>query len=525
MDKIKEKNDLCIKILNEAILNNISIQNVLRKYNIKNKDFIRDHYRRGIFYVTKNLLDKDSFNEFKNLYLEYKSNKHNISNIVNSSNDELFIARSNNDNKILFYKFKLNNKELILSKDDIERIYKLYTNYGAGISRKNIVPYFTTLSLSDISKIIKLLNITKDSMPIPPHIMEDEKENNIIDKLYEDKESLIREKYYKDQFKEIEKRYINLVKENEDLKNLKEGVHDLIKDYLVKESIVKSNIELSELSHSKARALVIHLSDMHVGASVPNESIYDNEYNMDVIMSRMNKIIDMIRREAAIYGKFSCIVINNLGDSLDGYNNQTCRGGRYLPQNMTNKEQMINFIESIVYLVGSINNLDLADSIMYKSVGDSNHDGDFGYAANFALCTILNSKFDNVHAAVFDKPIGHYNLGYHTYILFHGKDSSDMKSNMPLTIDNRTENFINEYLNAKINNDVISSNSKIHFIKGDLHNSATTYGKQFRYKSVGSFFGSSKWVHSNFGNTKACVDYDIISLTNDYLLEGRIILN
>ena len=530
MNKTKEKNEYCITIIQEALNRGISIQEVLREQGIKNKDFVRDHYRRGVSLIKKGVLSQDDFRKVSELYNEYKSKLRNPNSKTKTNTNKLYLIRSKDDSKIVFYKFILNNTEKLLSRDEIERIYKLYSDYGAGISKKNILPYFTTLTLNEVNDIIKLLNLTKQSIPAPPHVIEEKDVDEIVSGVYGNKESLIRERYYKDQYKELEKGYVNLVKENEDLRNLKEGMQDIVKEYLVKEKIIKNDISLKDLSYSKARALVIHLSDMHIGADVPLESIYDNTYNIDVVISRMNKIIDMIRREVAIYGKFSCIVINNLGDSLDGINGQTCRGGHQLPQNLTNKEQMRYFIESITYLINSINSLGLADSIMYKAVGSSNHDGDFGYAANFALCTILNSKFDNVHAKVFDKFIGTYNIGVHTYILCHGKDEVDMKRNMPLVLDSRTENFINEYINTKryddsISDEYITKGNRIHFVKGDLHNSATTYGKQFRYKSVGSFFGSSKWVHSNFGNTKACVDYDIISLTNDYMLEGRIILN
>ena len=92
-----------------------------------------------------------------------------------------------------------------------------------------------------------------------------------------------------------------------------------------------------------------------------------------------------------------------------------------------------------------------------------------------------------------------------------------MFKNLPLTINDKTENQINEFIEYnKITGD-------IYFVKGDLHQTATTYAKKFRYKSVGSFFGSSEWIHKNFGNTPPVVDYDII-LDKD-VLEGRILFN
>ena len=91
-----------------------------------------------------------------------------------------------------------------------------------------------------------------------------------------------------------------------------------------------------------------------------------------------------------------------------------------------------------------------------------------------------------------------------------------MFKNFPLILDTNTENKINNYLDA------FNLSGKINFIKGDLHQSATTFGKRFRYKSVGSFFGSSEWIMQNFGFTKAVCDIDI--LINDQILETQILL-
>ena len=142
-------------------------------------------------------------------------------------------------------------------------------------------------------------------------------------------------------------------------------------------------------------------------------------------------------------------------------------------------------------------------------------DGDFGYATNIALEAILTHK--GVDCTIFDKFIGEFNVGDTTFVLCHGKDNKDMFKNLPLTLDVKTENFINEYLDNK----QIFGN-KVVFVKGDLHQSATTYGRRFTYKSVGSLFGSSEWIHKNFGNTPACTDYSIVDGAK--IIDGRIVL-
>ena len=139
-----------------------------------------------------------------------------------------------------------------------------------------------------------------------------------------------------------------------------------------------------------------------------------------------------------------------------------------------------------------------------------------GYIANKALIASLEVLNPQIKSIIFDKFIDFFTVNKHTFILCHGKDAVDMFKNMPLTLNVKTENQINEFI------DYNQLSGNIHFIKGDLHQSATTYGRRFRYKSVGSFFGSSAWMHKNFGLTLPSVDFDI--LKDDTIFETKLIL-
>lgn len=97
-------------------------------------------------------------------------------------------------------------------------------------------------------------------------------------------------------------------------------------------------------------------------------------------------------------------------------------------------------------------------------------------------------------------------------------DSSELFKGLPLTIDKnpKVENQLTQLLDNKFNVNYA------HIIKGDLHQSATTFGNRFRYRSVGCMLGSNDWSGANFGDCKSMVDYDIVQ--NDDILEGRIYL-
>lgn len=428
---------------------------------------------------------------------------------------EIKIER-NDDNKITGYSFKVyirDKQPLIgnLSRDEMQLIHRMYSNYGSSITQKEISRFFPEYSLEDFKRILRAFSITKASSPFAPHIIEENSKEELLEMQFREKENDFLRSYEAEKVKQTEAQLRKYMKENQDLK-----------DQLRNFSVLVEGIDVSGLSKfipatnvKEDRDLIIWLSDMHVGASVSGYSIYANEYDKDEIENRFQTLAQQITREALTFGSFSNVIVCNLGDSLDGYDGQTTRGGHQLAQNMNNKDQLKCFIEVMTKFMTTLAEEVPCGSLSYYCVGESNHDGDFGYSANIALQYILQSM--NIEATIFDKFIGEFVLGGTTYILCHGKDNKDMFKNLPLTLDVKTENFINEYLdNRGIKGNVV-------FAKGDLHQSATTYGRRFTYKSVGSLFGSSEWIHKNFGNTPAACDYSIVDVSGN-MLDGRIVL-
>lgn len=399
-----------------------------------------------------------------------------------------------------------------LTRDEMNMVFRMYSNYGSGITQREVSRFFPDYSLIDFKRILRAFNITKASAPFAPHVIEENDKDKLMEMQFREKENDFLRSYEAEKVKYTESQLKKYMKENQELKGQLTNFSGLL-----------DNIDLSNLHkwqssprHKEDRDLIIWLSDMHIGASVSGNSIYSNDYNQVEVGRRLNMLVQHLKQDCLAFGNFNNIIVCNLGDSLDGYNAQTTRGGHALPQNMNNKEQLKCFIEVMVEFMANIAEEIPCGSLSYYCVGESNHDGDYGYAANVALCHILESM--DIEATVFDKFIGEFILNGTNYILCHGKDNTDMFKNLPLTLDVKTENFINEYLDSK----GIKGNAV--FIKGDLHQSATTYGRRFTYKSVSSLFGSSAWIHKNFGNTLAGCDYSIVDAAGN-MLDGRIILN
>lgn len=391
----------------------------------------------------------------------------------------------------------------ILSREDLEKIYSYYSKDGFNYTCKQISKFFLNLSPRDLKNIFKTFNITKDCCPLPPHLLEELcpedaklrilkiKESSLVKSVVSDSES-----YYKSRVVEMQSEII-------DLKNQLESYSSIISDAELEKIIPYKQDCITSKECNNIRHMVIYLSDMHIGAFVNNEGVYSNTYDENETRRRLTKIIDKI-----IEINPTEITVFNLGDAIDGFDNGTTRRshGQILPQNMSNKEQVTVFIKLMWEFFNNIIALNLKVPINFISVSESNHGGAAEFTAVFALSKMLEHR--GVSVKISDRPIDSVEIENTNVIFLHGYDSKNQFKNFPLTVNDRVESFFSEYI---IRNELSKKGKDILIVKGDLHQSATTQAKCFIYKSVGSLFGSSNWIHSNFGQTPWGCDYSIFT--------------
>lgn len=423
------------------------------------------------------------------------------------------IIRSND--KVSFYQFRICIKDKpdftgVLSRQDMELIHNMYSSQGGNVQVRTLAREFPQFSLNQMKQILRAFSITKASLPIAPHQLEEMTPDQASIYTLNIKEKVYLKKLEEEKIKRNEIKVKELTKELLDLKEKFTDAKEIINGY--KPTKYDLNIDIDSKTEN---TLLIVLSDMHVGAYTSDYSIYANPYNQEELHKRLTKVVERI----STINNIQSIVVLNLGDSLDGYNGETTRGGHSLPQNMNNKEQVKTFLDEMIYFFGLITKFNLP--IRYYCVGEANHCGDFGWLANEKLASMLEVLYPTqVTPIIFDNFINHFRIGDTTIICCHGKDAGEMFKNYPLTIDLKTENVFNEYIDYnKINT------PNIIVVKGDLHQSAITYAKRFTYWSVGSIYGSSEWIHKNFGNTKAFCEYGILNHKFNDLTTNRIQLN
>jgi hypothetical protein len=436
--------------------------------------------------------------------------------IVRDSSKTIQIG-SENVGQITNYKYKIlvRDKPTIegsLSREEVDLMFRLYSAEGSNLTQRSVSRYFPSFTFQDFKKVLRAFNITKASSPLAPHVIEEKPKEELAKLTFENKENDYlryleqnRTKLTEVKLREMTGKYYDL---KQQIADFKEFIGDLNFDI---------KIEFKKPEKTNEKTIIVYLSDMHIGAAVSPYSIYENEFSFETATKRLQRIYEKIVDLAVTTGATN-IIVCNIGDTLDGYNGETTRGGHALPQNMNNKDQFKNFLKMMTQFFADISTSGFFSSIKYIAVDGGNHDGDFGYMANKALEGILGILNPEINVTIFEKYIEYFRVDNHTFVVCHGKDAKDVFKNMPLVINDKTENQINEFLDY---NAIYGKN--VHFIKGDLHQSATTYANRFRYKSVASFFGSSEWIHKNFGNTKAAVDIDIID--GDSILETRLVLN
>ena len=268
----------------------------------------------------------------------------------------------------------------------------------------------------------------------------------------------------------------------------------------------------------KDNELSLHLyhSDMHIGAEVSSNSLYTNNYSLDVVFDRLQQVRNMVHQKVDTFGVMDTLVMFDLGDMLDGQDGKTTRGGHHLPQNMNNREQFEGAIQAYKEHISSLVNSGVAEKFVFYATSNDNHSGNFSYYALRAIAEWCRAKYPQVRVTIQTKFIDVYEYGRHSFMISHGKDEQFMKHGMPKYLDKKTEIYIKDYIEH------YNLEGYLHFIKGDLHQDCIDFCNKFRYRNTLSLFGSSEWIFTNIGYGRAGLSYDIVDKDSKDVMEGRI---
>jgi hypothetical protein len=288
------------------------------------------------------------------------------------------------------------------------------------------------------------------------------------------------------------------------IEQVSESFEDILSKYTT-ETI--KPVKTSKIAVKKA--IKVTTSDDHLGLE-PNpdgNALYQYEYGADVYKGSMDKVFNSVIKEYDTHGKFDLLLLDNLGDEQDGWNGLTTRGGHHLPQNMTNAEVFDCVVDTKVKILCNLVEANVANKIILRKVVNDNHSGDFGLIINKAVEKIINRIYssDVVKIENIERFIEHRTYGKHCFLLTHGKDAKQMFKGLPLNLDPKTINYVNDYINF-----YNIKSEFIHLEKGDLHQIGYQKCSTFDYRNFMSFAPPSSWVQHNFGNSYSGYSIQVI---------------
>ncbi|MFD1292622.1 hypothetical protein ACFQ5N_02130 [Lutibacter holmesii] len=270
---------------------------------------------------------------------------------------------------------------------------------------------------------------------------------------------------------------------------------DLTEDYIA--NAVKKYIQPIKLPQPKKMEspLVDRLiyTDAHIGMT-PNKdgfALYGGKWDEEELLQHLNETVAFIVSEQ----QGNKLIIDELGDFVDGWDGETVRKGHKLPQNMDNQQMFDVGLKFKVLLIDAL--VHYYSEIEVHNICEDNHAGAFGYVINAAFKNIVELKYKNVTVVNHRKFINHYFCGDHCFVISHGKDSHALKFGFKPHLDPKQIEKIDQYLKQ---NGIYKKADYIEFSKGDSHQMLFDYctSDDFDYMNYPAYSPSSEWVQTNF---------------------------
>ncbi|NRA92821.1 MAG: hypothetical protein HRU26_09070 [Psychroserpens sp.] len=234
-------------------------------------------------------------------------------------------------------------------------------------------------------------------------------------------------------------------------------------------------------------------TDVHIAmdTNAKGTSMYASPWSKEVIL----RTIKDMAYKAIDCKRSNTIVVDELGDFLDGFNGYTTRGGHKLPQNMTDEEAFDLGVEVKMEIADIL--LSSFEHVIFNNICNDNHAGSFGYFVNSAFKSIIERKYGSrVACNNYRNFINHYVINDIAMVITHGKDEDTLKFGFKPILDSKGLEKIDQY--AKVNG--LYKHAKIVFSKGDSHQAMfdMATSDDFYYFNYPALSPSSQWVQNNF---------------------------
>jgi hypothetical protein len=240
-------------------------------------------------------------------------------------------------------------------------------------------------------------------------------------------------------------------------------------------------------------------TDTHIAMNVQGKDgdpLYDGKWDKEEVLNRLNKMITHIKT----FKTSNTLIIDDLGDMMDGMGGQTTRKGHELPQNMNDKEAFDLALQFKISLVDSL--VEDFDTIICNNITNDNHSGVFSYFVSSAVKGILEQRYpDKVKVNSIKRFMHHYSVGNHTFVICHGKDIGEQRFGFKPKLDAIQAEKIDQYCKEH----KLYNGNYLEFSKGDSHQAIydDTTSNDFSYYNYPAFSPPSNWVGTNFKKSRS----------------------
>lgn len=245
--------------------------------------------------------------------------------------------------------------------------------------------------------------------------------------------------------------------------------------------------------------LTLNLADIHAGSLGNDKTPFPTMYTKQEMRNRLKTFVEKTY-EFTRDKKYEEVWLINLGDALNGWDSQTTRKGHEVPS-LSNKEQFDIFLELMCEYYETILNSNLTNKYKIINILNDNHIGSsLNYIVMKSIELYLSQKYPEVEFIQQWDFIKTYTFGKHMIALTHGKDEKVMKFPMKMVLDEKLDNWLNQYF---LHQGATPITHHLSLIKGDLHSKNESYGKFGRYVNIPSVMGTSDYIALNYGFSKA----------------------
>lgn len=251
------------------------------------------------------------------------------------------------------------------SREEMDKIYRLYSSMdGAGLTLRAVSREFPLLNYRDFKRILRAFNITKASLAVAPHILEEYTEDEIVSLVRRNKENSILKKLDLDRQKYYEKKYYETKKEIGGIKSHSDYIENIVDRLLVSvgtryngyvermkkgSNLTKSAVKPKNHIEGTDKPLFCIFGDIHFGKKFESP-VFGRGYNKEIARERVLEIARLTIEEAKKL-KTKEIVVICLGDLLESAMEDGMHPGHSVEMDLFQDAQIMYAYETLEEMV------------------------------------------------------------------------------------------------------------------------------------------------------------------------------